>query len=191
MKSLFAVMAILPALTFLSGCNFEQANALPDPEELTEEATGHYCQMIIANHAGPKAQIFVSGQEKPFWFPSVRDAFAFIMLPGEAKNVRAFYVNDMGVAQNWDHPETDTWTDALKAVFVIDSLKKGGMNLNEVVPFSTREAAQEFTLAHKGRVVTFDEVSVEYVFADPSLTGDVGSHKKTSMDSSGNRRQTQ
>ena len=191
MKSVFTVIAFLPVLALLSGCNFEQAKALPDPQELTGDATGHYCQMIVANHAGPKAQIFLNGRDKPLWFPSVRDAFAFVMLPGEAKNVRAFYVNDMGMAQNWDRPEPGTWTNALEAVFVIDSLKKGGMNLNEVVPFSTREAALEFTLAHKGRIVPFEEVSVDYVFADPTVTADIAPGKKTSLDERDARGQNQ
>lgn len=49
----------LVALLLLAACdNGEQQAAKPAPQELTREAIGHYCNMIVADHHGPKAQLF-------------------------------------------------------------------------------------------------------------------------------------
>ncbi len=61
--------------------------------------------MSLSEHAGPKAQIFVRGLPDPYWFASVRDAFAFTMLQEMPKAITAIYVNDMARAKNWDQPE--------------------------------------------------------------------------------------
>jgi copper chaperone NosL len=165
-------------LLVLAGCFGESDAPLPGPRELTREAIGHYCQMIVADHSGPKAQIYVVGREAPFWFASVRDAFAFMMLPGEAKNVRAVYVNDMGKAANWDSPEPGTWIDARKAFFVLGSARKGGMGQKETVPFSSKEAAAAFISAHGGTITEFSKVSPDYVLGDDAAPDDPhrGSH---------------
>ena len=49
----------------------------PPPRDLTREAIGHYCNMIVVDHLGPKGQIFVRGVAEPVWFTSVRDTIAF------------------------------------------------------------------------------------------------------------------
>jgi copper chaperone NosL len=160
----------------LSGCYGEQDVALPLPQELTRAAIGHYCGMIVADHVGPKAQIFVKGSKTPVWFASVRDAFTFMTLPGEAKNISAVYVNDMGGSANWKSPEAGTWIDARKAYFVLNSNRKGGMGLKETVPFSTSEAAATFATRHGGHVISFSKVPSDYVLGDDSMPVNDGPH---------------
>ena len=161
-------------MLLLSGCLEEEITELPGPREITREAIGHYCGMIVVDHPGPKAQVFVADQDKPIWFSSVRDAFAFTKLPGETKKIRAIYVNDMGKATNWNAPEAGTWIDARKAHFVLNSDRRGGMGAKETVPFSSSEAAAAFIAKHGGSTVGFLEVPVDYVLGDdtPQPGGD-------------------
>ncbi len=170
----FLICAV--TLLALSGCYGETDAVLPAPQELTRDAVGHYCGMIVADHSGPKAQIFMTDRDTPIWFASVRDAFAFMLLPGEAKNVRAIYVNDMGRATNWKAPERGTWINAREAYFVLDSARKGGMGLKEAVPFGTSEAATAFAIQHGGHVVSFPKVPADYVLGDDSAPANSGQH---------------
>ena len=46
--------------------------------EMTDEALGYYCQMYLADHGGPKAQVHEKGQEQPLWFSQVSDAVVYL-----------------------------------------------------------------------------------------------------------------
>ncbi len=151
---------------FLSGCLGEPVATMPPPEELTREANGFYCQMIVADHPGPKAQIFLRGRKTPLWFPSVRDAFAFLMLPSDDDRIHAIYVTDMAVAKNYERPETGTWTEGKSAYYVLGSNLKGGMGLPEIVPFSSEKAARSFIEEHGGRLSRMADVPSDYVFPE-------------------------
>lgn len=162
----------------LSGCNSEIAQ-LPDPEELTELVVGNYCGMVLTEHAGPKAQLFEKGRNDPLWFSAVRDALAYMRLPGEAQSVVAIYVHDMGRAQSWEKPQADgIWILADQALYVINSTRRGGMGMIEVVPFAKRPKALEFAGKYGGEVVSYKEIPTESLF--PELEEEdvnVGSHK--------------
>lgn len=154
--------AMLAAVLLLAGCGEDERSAAPPPPAaLTRAAVGHYCGMVVAEHPGPKAQIFVAGTPEPYWFTSVRDAVAFTLLPEEPKDISAFYVTDMSRAEQWDNPQA--WTAATDAVFVIGSARRGGMGQMEAVPFADRDAAAQFVDRHGGRVVALAEIPEEYV----------------------------
>ncbi len=57
------ILLILPFL--MTGC--QEETVLPVPETLTREAEGFYCNMIVIDHPGPKAQVFEKGQKKALW----------------------------------------------------------------------------------------------------------------------------
>lgn len=154
-----AFMALL-----LAGCG-EEEQVKPLPRELTREAVGNYCGMIVADHPGPKAQLFLKQRADPIWFASVRDAVVFTLLPEEPKDIAAIYVNDMGKATNWDSPEPDSWIEARDAWFVVDSRRTGGMGAPETVPFSDQTAAQAFVAEYGGELVRFDGISPDYVLS--------------------------
>ncbi len=158
-----ALACILLVPFLLAGCNERQAATIPPPHKMTAEAIGHYCGMNLFEHRGPKGQILVASLIEPVWFSSVRDAFAFTMLPDEPKDIQAIYVSDMGKAKSWDKPGADNWVEARKALFVIQSRVKGGMGGDEVVPFSERAAAEKFAAENGGRIVRFAEVPRDYV----------------------------
>ncbi len=183
MRSIASKLVVCAALVFaLTGCLEETTAELPPPQEITRDAVGHYCGMIVVDHPGPKAQLFIAGLEHPVWFSSVRDAFAFMKLPGEAKNVRAIYVNDMGKATNWTAPEAGTWIDARNAHFVLGSDKRGGMGMKETVPFSNKKAANDFITRHGGTLVEFSGVPDDYVLGDDEAPAPRGSHNEHHRD---------
>ncbi len=159
-------LCILGLVTLLAACLPDDGAETPAPRALTAEASGHYCGMFVVDHPGPKGQIFVADAGDPIWFPSVRDTIAFLMLPGEQKNVTVVYVNDMGKARSWKSPEPDTWVDARAAWFVLDSDKRGGMGLPEAVPFGSEAEARAFIEEHGGRLTRLDQIPVSYIFEE-------------------------
>ncbi len=152
-------------LLCLGACGLDGAS-VPAPQEITDAAVAEFCGMSLDEHPGPKAQIFLAGAPSPHWFASVHDAFAYTMLQDEPKDIAAIYVNDMGRVKHWDHPEPGTWIDARKAVFVINSRRRGGMDENEAVPFSDHAAADAFIAQYGGRAVEFAAMPRSYILAD-------------------------
>ena len=69
-------------LGVLAACQEAVQIAKPDAVHLTPEAAGHYCQMTVLEHEGPKAQIHLAGNPNPLWFTQVRDAVAFLRVVG-------------------------------------------------------------------------------------------------------------
>lgn len=160
-----AAAALLAGLA-LAACKEEAKGPLPPPQEVSASSESQFCGMLLTEHAGPKGQIFVRDKPQPFWFSTVRDTFAFTMLPEMPKNIVAIYVNDMGRARNWDQPEPGAWVNARKAYYVIGSRARGGMGGDEAVPFSEAEAAERFAAENGGRVVGFDDMPRDYIFGD-------------------------
>jgi copper chaperone NosL len=159
-----AIVAIAMVAAAIGGCNRQApAPAAPPPAEVSAEATGHYCGMLLVDHEGPKGQIHLASRREPIWFSSVRDTIAFLRLPEEPRDIAAVYVNDMARARTWEQPERGAWVDARQAWFVVESEMLGGMGAPEAVPFSDRAAAETFRAAHGGRVVRLDDIPDRYV----------------------------
>ena len=169
-------LRLLVALTFLAGCGEETQVARQAPLEPTRADIGYYCNMIVVDHPGPKAQLFLKGAEEPIWFSSVRDAIAFTLLPDEPKAISAIYVNDMTEA-DWEKPEAGTWISAEAAIYVISSNRRGGMGALETVPFGDREAAAAFAAEFGGKIVALKDVPQDYV-----LSADLEPAEMTEMD---------
>ncbi len=162
MRLLFAVLLLLA----LMGCK-EDSTALniPDPVVLTEEAAGHYCQMVILDHQGPKAQAHLSGYMAPLWFSQVRDGLAYLISPEQSAELVVLYVNDMGVAASWKEPGANNWIKARDAFFVVGSDAIGGMGAPEIAPFGTREQARAFADIHGGEILRLVEIPGDAVLA--------------------------
>lgn len=162
----FAVVAILLPFIALAGCqdNVNQTST-PAAVTLTEEAAGHYCQMMILGHEGPKAQIHLAGFPDPLWFSQVRDGIAFVKSPEKTGEILAFYVNDMGAAKSWAEPGIDNWIDAKAAVFVVGSDARGGMGAPEIVPFADKGKAEAFARERGGKVMNLAEIPADAVLA--------------------------
>ena len=152
------------------GCSEQNtATQLPQPIAMTEEAVGHYCNMNILEHTGPKAQIHLKGIQHPVWFSQVRDGIAFTRSPEEHFEALVVYVNDMGRAAQWDFPDDGTWINAEDAWFVIGSRKIGGMGAPEAVPFKHESDANAFVVDHGGTVMRLSDIPDEYVLGPVEL----------------------
>lgn len=170
MKTLVRLIAIAAMAITVSACSEQQSKTeVPQPVALTEESVGHYCNMTILEHTGPKAQIHLANNPHPIWFSQVRDGIAFLRSPEEQQDAVVVYVNDMGNAAEWDFPSDDTWIDAKEAWFVIESRKTGGMGTPEVIPFGSEQSASAFTGENGGIVVRLAEIPDAYVLGPVGL----------------------
>lgn len=161
------VMLVFIAFSALAACDVQPtAASAPPPEASSRDHIGYYCNMIVADHEGPKGQVHLVGGGDAHWFTSARDTLAFLRLPDEPKNVAAAYVTDMTRA-DWAHPESqgDSWIDARTAWYVIGSSRRGGMGQAEAVPFASHAAAVRFAETQGGQALTYREVPDKYVLA--------------------------
>lgn len=166
----FARLAL--CLLALTACRDEVAD-LPTPAAMTSEAVGHYCQMGILEHPGPKAQAYLEGLPAPLFFSQVRDVVAFMRMPEQSHIITVVYVSDMAFPQaTWDNPGAENWIAAVDAFYVVGSAVEGGMGAPEIVPFSTPLAAQAFADENGGTVMGLDDIPDSAVLA-PIDEGDV------------------
>ncbi len=147
---------LLLAVLLLAACRTEPD--APPPIAMTAESVGHYCQMNVLEHPGPKAQVHLKDVLDPLFFSQVRDAIAYQRMPEQAAEISAIYVSDMARAPGWDQPGAENWVALDQAVFVIGSSRTGGMGAAETVPFSDPKAAQAFAAQFGGRVVALSDI---------------------------------
>ena len=159
----------------LAACQEELAQNTT-PVALSPETIGHFCQMNVLEHDGPKGQVHLEGLPgAPLFFSQVSDLVVYLRLPEQSHPVLATYVSDMGApGATWALPGAENWTDARTAHYVVGADVEGGMGAPEVVPFSTHAAAQAFAQEHGGAVMTLDTIPDSAVAAPMSdaATGD-------------------
>lgn len=151
----------------LAGCKEELAQTV-DPVALTPEAVGHYCQMNLLEHEGPKAQVHLEGLPgAPLFFSQVRDAVAYARLPEQSHPILAIWVNDMGApGATWAEPGAENWIDAASAHYVVGAAGiEGGMGAPELVPFAREEDAAAFVREKGGRVLELAAIPDAMVIA--------------------------
>lgn len=166
----------LIALLALAACREETAE-IPPPVEMTASAVGHYCQMDLLEHPGPKAQIHLKDVSAPIFFAQVRDALAFQRMPEQSNIIAAIYVSDMDRAASWADPGATNWVAADAAWFVMGSQQAGGMGADEMVPFGSEAGAQAFAAKNGGKVLRMGDIPDSAVLAPangsaPAATAD-------------------
>ena len=169
MRDLLIVMALLT----VAACKEElgqDISALP----LTQETVGHFCQMNLLEHDGPKAQTHLAGLPRtPLFFSQVRDAVAYQRMPEQNYEILAIWVNDMGApGATWAVPGQNNWISAQDAIYVVGSRAVGGMGTPETVPFADTEKAHKFAELNDGEVMRLAEISDDAVLAPVVLDGD-------------------
>ncbi|MCP1659742.1 nitrous oxide reductase accessory protein NosL [Neisseria perflava] len=159
------LLTICTALA-LAACGGKETAERPAPQALTAQAVGHYCNMSLTEHTGPKAQLFLNGQpDRPVWFSTIKQMFGYTKLPEELKGISVIYVTDMGKVTDWSKPNADNaWMDAKKAYYVIESGFVGGMGAEDALPFADKAQAEKFAQEKGGRVVSFDDMPETYIF---------------------------
>lgn len=165
---------LVVALALLSACKEEAAQSTL-PQDLTRETLGHYCQMNLLEHPGPKAQVFLNGNPAPLFFSQVRDAIAYVRGPEQIAPILAVYVNDMGnTGATWERPGDGNWIAADKAFYVVGSARRGGMGAPETVPFASRDRAEAFIRVEGGRVLTLADIRDDMVLAPVEADAEQG-----------------
>ena len=160
----------LTLLLALGACTREVAQDTA-PQEMTAETLGHYCQMNLLEHPGPKAQVHLKGMPAPLFFSQVRDAIAYTRAPEQVAPILAIYVNDMGRAgATWEKPGDGNWVDAKTAFFVVGSGREGGMGAPETVPFTVLAKAEAFAKAEGGKVLELAAITDAMVLAPVEQT---------------------
>lgn len=163
---------VLLGLMALSACREELAG-LPGPVALSAESVGHYCQMDLLEHEGPKAQAHLEGLTHPLFFSQVRDVVAYQRMPEQSHALRVAYVSDMGApGASWAQPGATNWIRADEAFYVVGSAIAGGMGAPELVPFSRAEDAAAFATANGGTVMGLADIPDTAVLAP--LESDTG-----------------
>lgn len=174
----FALLLILA----LAACKEETQDL--SPVALTPDAVGHYCQMNLLEHPGPKAQVHLEGLPGlPLFFSQVRDAVAYARLPEQDGVILAVYVNDMGAeGATWDDPGATNWIPAQSAQYVLGSRLEGGMGAPELVPFADPAKAEAFAARNGGTVVALSDVPDDAVIAPVASAEDTGPAEDATYD---------
>jgi copper chaperone NosL len=135
-------LLILARCLGVSACK-EEVVQDTTPVQLTAETLGHFCQMNLLEHPGPKAQVHLEGMPgTPLFFSQVRNAIAYARLPQHSHPNLAIQVNDMGApGATWKVPGQGNWIEADDAFVVLGSAREGGMGAPKAVPFGTCDAA--------------------------------------------------
>lgn len=169
----YALLLVL--LMGLAACREEVAQDTA-PVELNAQTLGHFCQMNLLEHPGPKAQVHLEGMPgTPLFFSQVRDAIAYARLPEQDGVILAIYVNDMSApGATWDVPGATNWIPADTAHYVVGSKAEGGMGAPELVPFGDPEKAAAFAADNGGTVMALAAIPDEAVIAPVALEGDIG-----------------
>ena len=164
--------ALLICALLLTACKDEAQDISAVP--LTDESVGHYCQMQLLEHDGPKAQVHMKGYPgKPLYFSQVRDAVAYSRLPEQEGVILAIWVNDMGApGATWTQPGAANWIDAKTAHYVVGSTVEGGMGAPELVPFADLDKAAAFAAENGGAVMSLAAIPDRAVIAPVALPGD-------------------
>ncbi len=164
-------LIVLLAAVALIGCRGED-DKIPDAVAMTSDALGHYCQMNLMEHVGPKAQVHLEGMPAPLFFSQVRDAIAYQRMPEQSHSISAIYVSDMSVAPDWKTPGINNWMSAEKAIYVVGSKLTGGMGAQELVPFSEKTSAEKFAAANGGEIRSLSDIPDELVLAPVEFATD-------------------
>lgn len=170
------------SLLALAACREETQDLSAVP--LTAESVGHYCQMNLLEHPGPKAQVHLEGYEAmPLYFSQVRDAVAYSRLPEQDGVILAIYVNDMGApGATWDEPGASNWIAADEAHYVVGSKVEGGMGVPELVPFADLDRAAAFAAERGGRVMALSAIPDSEVIAPVVLDSETDTGSDAEFD---------
>lgn len=153
---------ILPLITALAACSpSEETTARP--EAIMAGAACSLDGMILADFPGPKGQIHYTSS-KPDYFCDTMELFSIYLQPEQRKRITGIFTQDMGKT-DWEKPQ-DNWIDAKKAWFVLGSSKAGSMGPT-LASFAEQKAAEDFAGQYGGKVLRFEEVTLEMV----DLTG--------------------
>lgn len=153
-------------LALLAGCS--PAGKPVQPIEPTWETSCALDGMTLLDFPGPKAQIQYS-TGAPDFFCSTMEMFSIYLQPEQKKQITGIFTQDMGKT-DWENPKGN-WFDAKKGFYVLDSKKLGAMGPT-LGAFARKEDAETFARQHDGKMLQFDQVTIEMVSMSGSVLHD-------------------
>ena len=160
-KPWFKPMSGAVLLCLLAACNNAGPQAVA--QEPGADTACVLDGMLLKEFPGPKAQIHYA-EGNPDFFCDLMEMFSALLAPERKRPPTATFVQDMGKT-GWEHPAAN-WIDAKTALYVAGSKKRGSMGPT-LGAFSSIEAAQQFVRKEGGKVLRFEQVTLNMV----SLTG--------------------
>lgn len=160
MKQKKLLLLALLLATFALGC--AKKDEVIKAVEIDRATSCSLDGMILMDYPGPKAQIHYDKGE-PDFFCDTMEMFSIYLRPEQKKRVKALFTQDMGKTP-WEQPK-GSWIDAKTAYYVLDSKKLGAMGPT-LAAFSRMEDAQAFVKQFGGKVLRFDEVTLNMVTLD-------------------------
>lgn len=118
--------------------------------------------MILMDYPGPKAQIHYDNGD-PDFFCDTMEMFSIYLRPEQKKRVKALFTQDMGKTP-WEQP-TGNWIAAQTAYYVHESKKLGAMGPT-LAAFARIEDAEAFAQQFGGKVLRFEQVTLNMVALD-------------------------
>ncbi len=165
-------IALIMSLALMS-CAKDTPNVIAKVAAIETSDQCHLCGMIITNFAGPKGELAIKGENKVVKFCSTKDLFAYFLQPENKHRTVALYVHDMSKSP-WETPDDDHFIAAKDAYFVWGSSRKGGMG-STLASFSDLSTAELFTKEYGGKVIGFNEITLELLNSDMIMANDLNS----------------
>ena len=149
----------LTLLPFLFACNSAENITEVKPVGIDKHDRCHLCGMMITKYPGPKAELTFKNSDTIAMFCSSRDMFNFALQAENKRQISHIFVHDAG-ATDWVNPSDSAFIDAKTAYYVYGTSKKAVMG-SAVAPFSSVEAAENFAKEYGGKVLEFDDISLD------------------------------
>ena len=155
MKSLLTALIII-ALAL--GRQVAAENISTEFFPVTGETRCPVCGMFVGKYQQWLAQVRMS-DGKVAAFDGVKDMAAYSFAPEDFGAAKGVVVKDIVVKDYY----TQAWTNGRKALYVLGSDVLGPMG-HELIPFSSREGADNFLKDHRGKqVLGFAEITAELI----------------------------
>ncbi|WP_396613441.1 nitrous oxide reductase accessory protein NosL (plasmid) [Haloferax sp. S1W] len=173
--------ASLGVVAALAGClSGDESATKPEPIDLSGGKQDDQGGMVIGVHAGPNGQIFYrdnspEGHDNPAWFHTLSMGLFpyYFDHKRQGWEAVAIYVTDYSTVEYElrtdegttfisTHTDADTFGDAEKMTYVVDSEVHGGMG-PDLIPFSNGDDASSFVKEHGGTTVGFDDITREWI----------------------------
>lgn len=154
------VLALMAAL--LAACGDAAETRQPvAPAALESGDECHLCGMLIESFPGPKGQAALAGDTTPRKFCSTRDLLSWALQPEHRDRLNGIYVHDMARTE-WPRPDSsaEAFVDARTAWFVAGHDQRGAMG-HTLASFAEEQAARRFAGEHGGRLLRFEDISLE------------------------------
>lgn len=159
-----ATILLLAMAGFLTACGDKQEDSQPSSLSslhITQQDECHLCGMLIKGFPGPKGAIQIDSATALRKFCSSNDLFAYLLQPENVQLKKQAYVHDMANA-DWHTPDDEAFVQVEEAWYVIEHKLKGAMGPT-IASFGKQEAAENFVQNHQGKIIRFQDISLELI----------------------------